>query len=525
MIGDLISKQLIVVKADTSQAKAEIRGLSAVEQKAARDRVEAQEKHNAMLERGAQRFALYAAGAAAGWSIISSSVKKYENHLVSLGSKGEAELTKLRDVTGGLSKAQDNLQIAIAKVALEAAPAAKSLGDMANELANIVGGIGMVIAKAKEMPLPGGGTVGRAVGAAWDAGSWWNENWSPWGMSHQGGKAAYRWMGGGGTDNPRRDAEAEARVLSRYADTSTPGAAYTTPEQMQDGMFYMETALARADSALRRGNRAGKKAYKKQFGPKGGGGPKVDPYAGVFESLDLGATGGYSSGRYSQEDLDLLGLGAEPVAPAMGWEGVKVPESILNDLSALQDEIVSKQQQSVLEGIFGPVEEFDLYTTAWQGLESVVSAGFSAWIDGSKSVGTAMKEALHGFAKNLAGEALLQALRHGAYALGSLAFGDMKGAAAHGISAAKWGAVAVAAGVVGKVTAPSVGGGSANANAAAGIGGGGPRPSSGTGGTHNTIIIGDPLGYESPRSQAQRVRRGLDLADERTRGTRSVVYS
>jgi len=138
-----------------------------------------------------------------------------------------------------------------------------------------------------------------------------------------------------------------------------------------------------------------------------------------------------------------------------------------------------------------------------------VTAGLGAWIDGSKSAGAAMKEALHGFAKQLAGEAALQALRHGAYAIGSLALGDGAAAAKHGIAALKWTGVAVAASVIGKATNSA---GASNANAAAGIGGG--RGSSGgdRGQTSLTVVMGDQFAGDSPRYVARKVRRNINNA-------------
>lgn len=157
MIGELMAKQLIVVKADTSQAKAAIKDLSATEQKAAKERLEAQERDIAMRERSQKSFAMWAAAATAGWALVSSSVKKYEDHLVSLGSRGEAELKRLRDTTGTLTQAQDSLQISIAKVAMAAAPAARALADMADELSRLVTGAASLLDQ-----IPGGSALPTA---------------------------------------------------------------------------------------------------------------------------------------------------------------------------------------------------------------------------------------------------------------------------------------------------------------------------------------------------------------------------
>jgi hypothetical protein len=496
-ITEIVSKQLAVLKADASQFKAEMKSAGAVEQKVMKDRLDGMEREIQTRERAGQKFGLYVAAAAAGWGILSSSVKKYEERLVSMGKSGESELKKLRDTTGELSRAQDNLQISIAKVAMAAAPAARALGDMANELANIVGGVASLLDS-----IPGGGAVGTGL-------KWSRRLANPTAMAGWAlGEARDRFggtSGGVGAWFANREVDAFELVMSEMEAESAGGLTDDQQREVAMRQWAEQARLRKARADAAKGKR------------KRGGGPRVDPYAGASADIfgQIGATSGYSSGRYSQSDLDeVFGMGSAPVASGMGWEGISVPASALENLKRLQEELIGDQRQSMLQRIFGDVSEFDTYATAFQGLEQVVTAGFSAWIDGSKGVGQAMKEALHGFAKNLAGEALLQALRHGAYALGSLAFGDIKGASTHGIAAAKWGAVAVAAGVVGKVTAPSAGagGGSANANAAAGIGYGGSRSGGEQAGYSVTIVQGDGFSDSSPRYVARRARRAMDLA-------------
>jgi hypothetical protein len=107
-------------------------------------------------------------------------------------------------------------------------------------------------------------------------------------------------------------------------------------------------------------------------------------------------------------------------------------------------------------------------------------------------------------------EALMQTLRHGAYALGSLAFGDVRGAAAHGISAAKWGAVAVVAGGAAKM----LGGGGPSSGAGSGGGYRALPGGSGAGGTRTTNIVFGGGYDDSPRQQRHRVSRALWLAEQ-----------
>jgi hypothetical protein len=166
-------------------------------------------------------------------------------------------------------------------------------------------------------------------------------------------------------------------------------------------------------------------------------------------------------------------------------------------------------KQSFLERTFGPISEFDAYATGFKLLETAVGSAFDAWMTGAKGVGAALKEAVAGFAKSLAIEALMQTLRHGAYALGSLAFGDVRGAATHGIAAAKWGAVAVVAGVAAKGLS---GGGSGGVSAGGYQASGGGSFAGGGGRTVNVVIGG---GYEeSPRANHRRVARALFMAEQ-----------
>jgi hypothetical protein len=200
--------------------------------------------------------------------------------------------------------------------------------------------------------------------------------------------------------------------------------------------------------------------------------------------------------------------GASLLGGLSGGEGVDGadPERLARMLGEAEDRSAS------LEKIFGPVSEFEAYATGFKLLETAASSAFDAWMTGAKGVGAAMKEAVAGFAKSLAIEALMQALRHGAYALGSLAFGDVRGATAHGISAAKWGAVAVVAGVAAKGLGGGIGaGGGASAGGYSARGG---LASGGGEGRNVTIVLGGSADGESPRSNSRRVARALAVAEQ-----------
>jgi hypothetical protein len=74
-----------------------------------------------------------------------------------------------------------------------------------------------------------------------------------------------------------------------------------------------------------------------------------------------------------------------------------------------------------------------------------------------ESIGKALKAALAQQLASISAEAAIQSLKHAAYALGSLAFGDFGGAAKHAAAAAAFGALALAAGLAGRALSKSAG--------------------------------------------------------------------
>jgi hypothetical protein len=74
-----------------------------------------------------------------------------------------------------------------------------------------------------------------------------------------------------------------------------------------------------------------------------------------------------------------------------------------------------------------------------------------------ESIGKALKAALAQQLAAISAEAAIQSLKHAAYALGSLAFGDFAGAAKHAAAAAAFGGLALAAGLAGRALSKSAG--------------------------------------------------------------------
>ncbi len=194
-----------------------------------------------------------------------------------------------------------------------------------------------------------------------------------------------------------------------------------------------------------------------------------------------------------------------------------------DSLSKLAADLRIAGGQSALAKMFGPISEFDAYAQAFGMLTGAAQAGFSAWIDGSMSASAAIKKFFADSLKGVATEMLGKAIQHGAYALGSLAFGDAKGAAQHGIAAAKFGAGALAVGALAKMA----GGGGASAGASAGAGGGAPSViGSGGGGSigggSRTYIVGDAWHSGTERKRNRDIARAVRLSEQSDGGERSV---
>lgn len=493
MIGEIMSKQLIVVKADTSQAKAAIKELSAEEQKAAKARVEAQERHNAAMERSNQKFSLYAAGAAAGYAIISSSVKKYEEHLVSLGAKGETELKRLRDMTGGLTKAQSELQFAIARLALEAAPAAKVLGEMALELASILNSVGGIVRWAKD--LPGAGVVGTVAGKAARYGI-------PVYGQVLGAKDAYNYFAGDDTVAP-------GRAFSRWSSMGEFGIA-NAEDQWRDWVRGKLTPGESPPPALR-----------PPRARRGGGGRRSDPYADAAADIfgQINATSGFSSGRYSQADLDEVFGGGD-----IETTGGTPLSAYASDAARLSEELsklmatLPTREESILHQIFGTPEEIDAQAEAMGYASQAVtvladasSAAMQAWITGGSSLVDVFRQQIAAGLGAIAGDLAGKATRHLVEAAAHAVIGSPK-AGLHLAAAGIYGAGALAVGSAAKAIHPNVKTPSGGYARAGGIGGGAGASSGPAHNANLTVVMGDGFADDSPRYKARRVRRAINQA-------------
>jgi hypothetical protein len=168
------------------------------------------------------------------------------------------------------------------------------------------------------------------------------------------------------------------------------------------------------------------------------------------------------------------------------------------------------QHQKLLESIFGPVGQFDVYAKGFDMLTGAVGSAYDAWVSGSESAGAAIRKFVGQSVEAAGKQMAIEAIKEGAYALASLAIGDFGGAARHGIAAAEFAAGAVAAGVVAHEL--GAGGSSGPTKGGASAGGGGGSYSSGGGSSapqqsSKIIILGDSFVGKTPRM------RQLDAED------------
>lgn len=166
-------------------------------------------------------------------------------------------------------------------------------------------------------------------------------------------------------------------------------------------------------------------------------------------------------------------------------------------------------------------------------LTNSLGGAYAAIVNGSKSVGAAVQEALQATMEAVASESFGKALFEGASALAALAGGNVPGAILHGKAAAGFAATAAVAGglaaggaaLSSQSSAPSAGAGS-GASPSSGLPSG-PRGGSGGGAmppitiNYNAPVIGgrDAMAWET----GTRMGRYLEAADSRVRRTPALM--
>lgn len=116
--------------------------------------------------------------------------------------------------------------------------------------------------------------------------------------------------------------------------------------------------------------------------------------------------------------------------------------AFLNEVASIQGAQIqasaqAAQGKSYLETVFGTPAEIDAMTESLKlasdvfgGLTEAVTAGFDAWITGQKSIAAAFNEAIAEMLRGLAKQMLAESIKHAAFGFGSLAFGPIGGVSA-----------------------------------------------------------------------------------------------
>lgn len=264
------------------------------------------------------------------------------------------------------------------------------------------------------------------------------------------------------------------------------------------------------------GNRAAAAAAGKpnKSGGRRGSGQKFDlvAYNRFLDALALKqAEVAAEAARLAPRGFDGVdGLGGFDAAGTLARErdrNATLAQSVADDAAAQRD-----ARESYLTGIFGPVEEFDAYASAFGVLEEAVSSAYAAIVTGDGGLG-AVKKAIAGQLLAEGTRMSILALREGAWALAELAAGNIPSATAHGIAAAQFGAGAVAAGVGARLLG---GGGSTGGGGAAAHPVGGNPAEAGGGRNNTTIVYGDSFANDSPRARQRTAAQLVDLARRET---------
>lgn len=502
MLG-LGANVLLNFRVDTSQAKAALRDLSAEERKAAESAIKLSEAENKRLEQRAKGYQFVGqaiGGLSAAVGVAKSGLEAYAK----TSSKAADEAKRIQDVTG---KAFDSVQASIGRVVVQLEPLISGLAGVVSSLSDI-GVAGPLAIGALGLAITGNPAVAGAItllGFAMDGNTDVASVLSdPRGYVAR--KAAERDKILSDTTNFLNSLDSRGRPRNKVDD------AYGALGSIQNGLANaVEIGLRRV--GIDKWNPfVSTPRASRSFSNKTDVSDLISQLDGEVASDQRDAFASQMWGGIgAQDQAGISAALAQFYAP--GGEMSRRNERAYGDYN-------SRATQSKLEGVFGPLSDFNAYRAAFDGLTGAVGSALGAWIDGSMSAGKAFKAFISEAVKGIAIQMTIEALKHGAYAIGSLAYGDLRGAALHGKAAAGFAAGAIIAAGAAKGLAPGAsapsGGGGYSPSAPNSIGGG---TASGSSGTNVTIVYGDAFAEDSPRQRALTATKLVN----RALGSRSVV--
>lgn len=504
--GMLTSNVLLKFKVDNSEAVRGLKQLTGEEKKAAEAAIALQEKKNKQLDSWAKGIAKVSTGmmlATKAVGLLSDSWKAYEKHAMAAGGADAAKAREFRNSLDTMGKAVDKFAVAIGGIVAELAPLVELAAKLVGFAADLVGAPG----KALNWVRSQGGPTSDYMGAEWAA-KWDKAGQQFAAQSNQFG--FYNQMIGYGAGGRRANSSMD------YARQSMVDAQMATGD---DIMRIVQTEKVRQrdrEAAQREALSASKEAdaalmaalqERHQF------------WLGGLDAMKrLGADSeAYRRGQFSTE------IGGAAYAGAAG-QGFQLTGDTVNKFASMlanrdvEGEYNARNQRK-LEKIFGPVEDFQLYAEGFNLLSGAATGAFDAWVSGSLTAGQAIKKFFADAVSSVASQMFAEAIKHGAFAIGSLAFGDVRGAVTHGKAAAAFGAGAVAVGAI----ARQLNGGGASAGASGGLPSvtGGGTAGAGNGGSSVTVIMSADFD-DSPRMRQRRFGKAVGAA-RRYEGSDGVI--
>jgi len=487
---DLGANVVLRFKADVQDAKAAIKDLSGEEKKAAEARLKQLEAGNRALEKQSKNWQLAAqviGGGAAAYALANKGLEAYAKTSIRAGN----EVRAMQEAT---SKAFDGVLAGIGKTTMQLEPLISGFAKVVEKL-NEIGVAGPLAVGLVATAISGNPVIGGFLGlAAWagtgDAGA--GDILSA-GSLNKGAMAIYQ----------RRKAQADAERAS-LADAGR-GAALRAGQTVfgasNSGLAGARESLAGKAKLVVVDKKTGTVSVEildpdefQTYGARRRLGVGTGSIGQAADTYGVGAAGEKSA-------IDQI-LGRQRAAFDAGSRGLMNPY-------AAEGAGIRGAQESQLSRVFGPLDEFNAYATAFDSLTGAVGSALGAWIDGSMSAGKAFKAFIAEAVKGIAIQMAIEAIKHGAYAIGSLAMGNFAGAALHGKAAAGFAAGAIAASVAAKglnsggssvsaptYSAPSAGGGSSGASQ----------------GTAAVIVYGDQFAEDSPHERQLKAKRMVDRA-------------
>jgi hypothetical protein len=492
-LGDFAGKVVMRYVADTSQARAELKGLAGEEKKLAEARIKAMEADNKATQKSAQnwQFAAAAVGAAvAAYAVAKSAVDAYGRSSTEAAERVGALEKKFGDATDKIMAGIGEAVMSFEPLLSAIATAIDKLGDLGSVAGKVARGVSFVTgvgagAQLVNWALSDGDK--KKGPASVDKTDYWDP----------AGASASNFVQGAG------------KLLQMYAADLGKQLNAQSAQQRQEwnqahGIYEMDSmdigaARDKAKAAWLARWEEEKKLANEQT--------KAAGDALLIRLQNEQDADNNRLGLQSGHDIVQSGSINQFATQPAALDGLMAQQRNLQDGIAK-----SGREQTFLEGHFGKLSDFDAYAQAFGALTGATTAALDAWIDGSQSAGQAFKHFVGDALKALANQMAIEALKHTAYALGSLAFGDFRGAATHAAAAAAFGVGAAAAAVAAKEV-----GTSASAKASAGSSGStpsAPRSSGGSGGgTQQAIIVyGDNFAYDSPRSRERQAQQIVQTA-------------